>query len=315
MPPPPSSMSVDIFTAASTGEMETLERLLLTADSTEVNATTVHNRRRVTAMEQAMNNGHWEVVHMLWAHPSVADDSRDKSFKNLLKSQKHEHAANVLNTVPSSMWKCRLVVASTDGDNALACLAPYLSLGTFVDILLLDLPFRVAFADNNHSNASAVVLEDNPGHSFTWAAFVHPDLPVADDVSKVAVVAAMLNHPSLHAVPRADVVRRLMTSTDHDDRATIDMADKLVREYLTSQQYFLTRYELVDGPPVHVSATAVVLLAIDHGIFDQVFDEYAGDDGCLDLNGFNSCNITLGRVHADSRGHKVKLARYLATYG
>ncbi|RLO12439.1 hypothetical protein DYB28_009408, partial [Aphanomyces astaci] len=35
------------------------------------------------------------------------------------------------------------------------------------------------------------------------------------------------------------------------------------------------------------------------------FDEYAGDDGCLDLNGFNSCNITLGRVHADSRGHKT----------
>ncbi|RHZ26625.1 hypothetical protein DYB31_009715 [Aphanomyces astaci] len=222
--------------------METLERLLLTADSTEVNATTVHNRRRVTAMEQAMNNGHWEVVHMLWAHPSVADDSRDK--------------------------------------------------------VAHDTIFPIY-------NASAVVLEDNPGHSFTWAAFVHPDLPVADDVSKVAVVAAMLNHPSLHAVPRADVVRRLMTSTDQDDRAAIDMADKLVREYLTSQQYFLTRYELVDGPPVHVSATAVVLLAIDHGIFDQVFDEYAGDDGCLDLNGFNSCNITLGRVHADSRGHKT----------
>ncbi|RHY00201.1 hypothetical protein DYB36_013258, partial [Aphanomyces astaci] len=97
--------------------------------------------------------------------------------------------------------------------------------------------------------------------------------------------------------------RRLMAAPDEHGRPAIDAADADVRTYLTNQLYFLGRYELLlDAPPVHVSATSVVVLAYDHGMYAQVFEEEAeGDDNdgyLLDLNGFCNCLRALAPLRA-----------------
>ncbi|RHZ15144.1 hypothetical protein DYB37_009645, partial [Aphanomyces astaci] len=57
--------------------------------------------------------------------------------------------------------------------------------------------------------------------------------------------------------------------------------------------------ELFDGPPIHVSATAVVVNAYDHGVFRQVFEQFANDSGELDKKGFQACGRLLGQQPTD----------------
>ncbi|RHY19324.1 hypothetical protein DYB32_010242, partial [Aphanomyces invadans] len=158
-----------------------------------------------------------------------------------------------------------------------------------------DLPFCI------ETTTSPPSLDINPDYSYSWVEFLDPDLSVSDEVSKDAVVQALLDHDHFSLCSRTEIVRALIKSKDRQLRDAIDTADMELRHFVTSQQYFLKRYELLDGPPVHMSSTAVVLLAYDHGMCDQVFDSCADDDGTLDLNGFNDANAALGREHSDFR--------------
>ncbi|ETV93432.1 hypothetical protein H310_12493 [Aphanomyces invadans] len=280
----PPATPTALHRAAASGH-ESIVSLLLAHPGININA--VAERDRVTAIELALSNSHWAIVHMLW--PVVNDDSRYKCFDNALGMRRYEHAAALLG-LPSS-WQCDLTFR---GRLVVEYLAPYLSVECLVALLIRDLPVGV------HPTAPSQLV-DVPDHSFSWMEFLAPDMTLPDDVAKPTVVRAILDHPTFKQVPRSDLVRRLMTARDRHDRPAINAADTDIRDYMTGELYFLGRYELLDGPPVHVSATAVVVLAYDHGICSQVFDEFADDEGLLDLNGFVECSLTLGRLQTGPR--------------
>ncbi|KAF0696134.1 hypothetical protein As57867_013032, partial [Aphanomyces stellatus] len=94
------------------------------------------------------------------------------------------------------------------------------------------------------------------------------------------------------------ICQELAFATDQDGRKAIDITDATTRSYLHSQLYFCSRYKLFHGPPVHVSNTAVVVMAYDHGLCEQVFDENA-KNGELTQDGFVKCSQLLGRLTAE----------------
>ncbi|RQM30231.1 hypothetical protein B5M09_004253 [Aphanomyces astaci] len=83
------------------------------------------------------------------------------------------------------------------------------------------------------------------------------------------------------------------------DRHGIQACDAHIRTIFRDRLYFCERFELFDGPPIHISPSSVVIYAYDHGLGGQVFDEYADDDGTLDEAAFIQCNQVLGRESTD----------------
>ncbi|RHY66127.1 hypothetical protein DYB38_006488, partial [Aphanomyces astaci] len=262
---PASSSSSAIFAAIAAGDTAALQRLVRTADAQHVNAITSINKSVqvvYTPLIRAAEAGDVDAVAILLAHPDI-NVNRPPGVPPLV----------------------------------LQTLAPYLCVDSVVALLVQDLPISV-----DSANPSRLV--DNPDHSFySWMIFLDPELKVPDDVSKLAVIQRILDLELFAQVPRTHVVRRLMAAPDEHGRPAIDAADADVRAFLTNQLYFLGRYELLlDAPPVHVSATSVVVLAYDHGMYAQVFEEEAeGDDNdgyLLDLNGFCNCLRALAPLRA-----------------
>ncbi|RQM29188.1 hypothetical protein B5M09_011682 [Aphanomyces astaci] len=262
---PASSSSSAIFAAIAAGDTAALQRLVRTADAQHVNAITSINKSVqavYTPLIRAAEVGDVDAVAILLAHPDI-NVNRPPGVPPLV----------------------------------LQTLAPYLCMDSVVALLVQDLPISV-----DSTNPSRLV--DNPDHSlYSWMIFLDPELKVPDDVSKLAVIQRILDLELFAQVPRTHVVRRLMAAPDEHGRPAIDAADADVRAFLTNQLYFLGRYELLlDAPPVHVSATSVVVLAYDHGMYAQVFEEEAeGDvnDGyLLDLNGFCNCLRALAPLRA-----------------
>ncbi|KAF0712822.1 Aste57867_4650 [Aphanomyces stellatus] len=96
------------------------------------------------------------------------------------------------------------------------------------------------------------------------------------------------------------VCHELAHMKDQYGRGVLETADATTRAYFHDRLYFCGRYELFEGPPVHVSSTAVVVYAHDHGLMDQIFDQYADNKtGGLTLAGFVECNQALDRWTTD----------------
>ncbi|ETV93652.1 serine/threonine protein kinase, variant [Aphanomyces invadans] len=157
-------------------------------------------------------------------------------------------------------------------------------------LLLQDLPFSLDPA------TGAVVPVAK--HHYSWTTFMDLSLAVSSELRR-QTVQAVVNHP-LYARHRASFVRELACATDANGRTALQITDATTRAFLNEQLYFCSRYELFDGPPIHISATAVVVNAYDYGIFKQVFGMHAAS-GHLTKAAFQACLQTLGQPAVASK--------------
>ncbi|RHY44927.1 hypothetical protein DYB34_011141, partial [Aphanomyces astaci] len=163
--------------------------------------------------------------------------------------------------------------------------APYLTHDVAIRLLQLDFPVERTANGN-------IAARDS--HSFSWSTFLDSHVPVDSSV-RVAVVATLLGSEK----DGDDWVRELATAKDQHGREALHTTDAATRDLLNGLRFFCGRYELFDGPPIHVSATAVVVNAYDHGVFRQVFEQFANDCGELDKKGFQACGRLLGQQPTD----------------
>ena len=108
---------------------------------------------------------------------------------------------------------------------------------------------------------------------------------VADtgDVNLFAKLLAMVealvsSHPTLAA------------AKDANNRAAVDVASKPMRKVIESVIFFCGQYSIRHGPPVHMSATAVVVFADDFRldtVYEKAYNDVVGTtEGSMDLTAF-----------------------------
>ncbi|KAH9069175.1 hypothetical protein Ae201684P_004865 [Aphanomyces euteiches] len=278
--PESKKMATPLIRACSKGH-EDVVQMLLTCPKIDVNLKSENQ----CAIQKAASLGYITIVELLWDR--VDDASRDRCVQTALQGQKYELVARLIHLGAN-------VDPKFQGRLVLPNVARYLSLGGLVSMLLHDLPFQVV--DNT--------LVPRPDQSYSWTTFLDARVSVCDDVSKKAVVEAILNHPMFQSVSRHLLAHELVYAFDAHEREAWTLADQDTRLFLHRLLCFAGRYEILEGSPVHVSATAVVVLANDHGICDQVFAEYAKQDGTLDVDGFLSCNAVLKQLSRGGRSSR-----------
>ncbi|RQM26359.1 hypothetical protein B5M09_002742 [Aphanomyces astaci] len=151
------------------------------------------------------------------------------------------------------------------------------TLQSSVTLLLGDLPLRV-------EGGSVVRRHD---HLHTWSQYLDVGTPVDKGV-RLEAVQRLIRHPDLRHHP--SVARELAMTTDREGRTVLQTTDAATRDLLNGYLFFCGRYEIVDGPPIHISATAVVVHAFDHGLFKQLFDLHA--TGAFDGASKDGPNLT-----------------------
>ncbi|RHY78531.1 hypothetical protein DYB30_009403 [Aphanomyces astaci] len=176
----------------------------------------------------------------------------------------HNAAANGYLDIVAALWPGANLLSQRRGKLLLEYVAPYLTLDGLVLMLAKDLP--IIIVNNLDANTTNDQLGDprvvpNPDHRYSWAAFLDPStITVNDAIAKEAVASAIFDLVAKDMrIPREVVVRALVTtSTDQHGRPVLSVADPFIAAFLMGQLYFANRYEIADGPPVHVSATSVV---------------------------------------------------------
>ncbi|RHY24601.1 hypothetical protein DYB32_008779 [Aphanomyces invadans] len=282
-----------LFDAVAADAVDTVTRLLADGDG-NVNSTMRINKVRMTRTSALSRSRAFQVLYtplMLAAELGYVQVVRALLGRPDVQVNRPTHAANA-KVHPASF------------------VAPFLTFQGLLLMLSKDLPVKVA-----DSGISGHHLVPNPDYAFSWAAFLDPSLVrVSDEIAKEAVASAIFdalcpplcnNHggTTKPSISREQVVRALLSSHDQHHRPVLAVADPSLVASLMGQLYFAKRYEIIEAPPVHVSATSVVVVAIDHGLVSQVFNEYAcTDDGLLNVDGFVACNSILGQL-APPLGH------------
>ena len=99
-------------------------------------------------------------------------------------------------------------------------------------------------------------------HGYSWTKIMdHKDVSV--EWCKSIVSFVLSKYPT-------NVIHELAHAKDERGREAVHIAHKDVRLVMNQYLYFCGRYELLRGPPVHRSATAVVYFAIDHSTSEQM---------------------------------------------
>ncbi|KAF0714338.1 Aste57867_3915 [Aphanomyces stellatus] len=111
-----------------------------------------------------------------------------------------------------------------------------------------------------------------------------------------------------------ELLRDLAFGKDKHGRQFIQITDGTTRQYLNDLLFYCGRYEIFDGPPVHVSNTAVVVMAYDHGICAQQFHEFKNPNGDMDETGFIKCNAIIGRDSKNIGSQKREKEKWQAEF-
>jgi serine/threonine protein kinase len=98
-------------------------------------------------------------------------------------------------------------------------------------------------------------------HNAHYAGSLHDVLDAVSQLDQKFVL--QLVHTIFSAHP--DLAHGLANSVDVSGRRAMNIAHKDVRLLIQNFIFFCGRYEIVKGPPLHRSATSVVVLASDHG--------------------------------------------------
>ncbi|KAF0700357.1 Aste57867_9107 [Aphanomyces stellatus] len=269
-----------LMLAARRGRIHVVEQAV--ARGVDINA---YDKRERTALIFASLNGYIGAVEVLTANThcnlnfcALGHEGRSKVPPiGYALMNKHYQVA------------CRLIsrgcdaYITTQGKLLLDVMAPYLTEDVALILLLKDLPIEILDGQ----------VVERVGHRFSWATFLDPSLPVDAQV-RVNTVRALTRHTIFDTAANShDVYKALAYATDKHGRCILHATDAATRQVLKDLLFFCARYEIADGPPIHVSATAVVVNANDHGIFNQVFDMHANPNGELDMDGYFYCSVYL----------------------
>ncbi len=169
---------------------------------------------------------------------------------------------------------------------------------------------RTAFSVAVRSKHLAVVrflcLHDLPvgadgssrDHCGTWTALVDPTrgVPLEEILSIVLEVLSQADHGT-NTQQRAYALAHVK---DSNGRTALSIAHEQVQDVFKKFMFFCGRYELLQGPPLYRSATAIVMRATDHSVahdYAQSFREFSeNNDDKLDGELFRECVRTLGVV-------------------
>ncbi|KAF0690117.1 Aste57867_18511 [Aphanomyces stellatus] len=150
--------------------------------------------------------------------------------------------------------------------------APFLSLKSCVKVALFDLPILI--------NDDGQVVEE-PFTCCTWSTLMDASMRLKklneSGTSRRDIVQAVLGDPKF-ATCRTTVAQKLAEVTDREGRNVLQITDPDTRAFLDTFRFFCGRYEIATGPPIHVSATAIVVNAWDHRLYKQLFDLFGSNE-------------------------------------
>ncbi|KAF0700107.1 hypothetical protein As57867_009302, partial [Aphanomyces stellatus] len=250
-----------------------------------------------SALLAAVKYGHAEVVGILLRayglHASIEEDSRNTALHRALESNQlaiaELFAANDVPNIPLH-YKENLLIEH---------LAPHLTVASSLNLIMQDFPLQ--YTDDD-------MLVPSTQTSFSWPTFLDSSVKI-DPIVRMETIERLLDHPKFATVTRkSELVRQLAFSKDQQGREALNTTDATTRDFLKGLIHFCGRYEIFDGPPIHVSPTAVVVNAYDHGICLQVFKMNAMHDQ-LNEKGFIACNQGLGRVFTERSANQKKFQR------
>ncbi|RHY65656.1 hypothetical protein DYB30_007853 [Aphanomyces astaci] len=276
---------------------------LLSVASLDVNAINMVWIRRALILACASSSKN--VVDALLSHHDIDVNMADNTEETALHV-----AADVgegESAYPSALFRaCRLgfedivqLLLSRDdldvhadintGTLLVVAMAPCMTPAAGVALLLRDLPVIVSVT----TPTPTIVATDK--HHYSWTTFLDSSTPIKPEI-RLETVQLVLDHPQFKALDRHSVVKELAFAADINGRTALQITDAATRTFLNEQLFFCGRYELFDGPPIHISSTAVVVNAFDYGMFKQVFDMHAAAlDHHLDRDGFAKCSHALGQ--------------------
>ncbi|KAF0700109.1 Aste57867_9340 [Aphanomyces stellatus] len=272
-------------------------RLLLEKDGIDVNAPT----GGLTYLIMAVELGRQEIISLLLDVPDIQVDTLDDNGLTALGRAIQKKNYGVVNLL-LSRHPDKISVDAME-NVALEHMAKHLTVDAAVALLLHDIPVYVT-----HGNLCA-----KDTHGFSWTTFLDSSIVVASAI-RIEAIQRILNHSCFKMFSNTpELVRQLAYTKDQQGREALHTTDATTRDFFKGLMHFCGRYEIFDGPPIHVSPTAVVVNAFDHGICLQVFADNARMDNqkipCLDVKGFVKCNQTLGRVFTERNVNHKKFQR------
>ncbi|CAK4758002.1 unnamed protein product, partial [Aphanomyces euteiches] len=260
---------------------EDIVRLLIQHPDLDVNEVMEKNE---SAIQKAAMHGRVTIVDLLW--DKVDLPSKERCLDAALNANKFEVVALIL----EKGFECNLKFR---GHLLLEFVARYLQQEAFVEMLLRDLPFDI---------------QDG---------FIVPTLIVDESVSKESIVEALLNHKLFKNLDRESLARHLVYSKDEYGREAYFVATADMRDFLRKQLYFANRYEIIEGPPMHASESAVILLAYDHGICTQETVEqlWSNEFDMLDTSNGGLMSEDTFKIYCEKHfGSKLKVALKFMRY-
>ncbi|KAF0687423.1 hypothetical protein As57867_020767, partial [Aphanomyces stellatus] len=257
-------------------------RMLLDHGGVDIN---VVDKKGMTALSYSIKEDHLETVRLLSERNDIIID-KDVEYSI------HQKNFAALATILESKVTYRST--NDDGKPLVECCAEYLKHESAMNMLGVDFPVEVQ--DGN--------LVQRQDYLYSWASFMDVTIPVDVNV-RLGCLESILKDNKFASCSQ-ELLRELAFGKDKHGREVIQITDASSRKYLNDQLFYCGRYEIFDGPPVHVSNTAVVVMAYDHGICTQLFQQNQSGHGSLDVNGFINCNKVLGRVVMKSGTKKDK---------
>ncbi|KAF0718939.1 Aste57867_1373 [Aphanomyces stellatus] len=240
----------------------------------------------------ACENGQEEVVRVLVNQDDIDYNSCMKARDFAIQGGHYSLLSALLSCKSDDFHRTK----NNDGNLLLECCAKYLEPKMATKLLLLDMPFTIL----QHGQ-----LAPRQNHSYSWTYFMDASHPI-DCFVRHSCVDLILNHRDFVSCSR-ELLHELAFAKDQHGREVIQITDASTRQYFYDRLYYCGRYEIFEGPPVHVSNTAVVMMAYDHGICAQVYRECLKENSLgLDIKGFVNCNRILGRVGAKIDKQKDK---------
>lgn len=112
-------------------------------------------------------------------------------------------------------------------------------------------------------------------HGFSWVHFLSPDSGLSE-TRCLEIVKEFIKRLEASDQGYRSFVRKLALAEDERKRVAVHHTHKEVKKYIEKESFFCGRYELVPGPPAHISEFAVVIFAKDHdaeSFYERAFDE------------------------------------------
>ncbi|KAF0717651.1 hypothetical protein As57867_002168, partial [Aphanomyces stellatus] len=266
--------------ASDDGHAEVLW-MLLDHDDVDINFV---NGKGMTTLSYAIRNDDLETVRLLSERNDIIIE---KDVEYSIHHKKFAALATILESQAT-------YISTNDVSVEFKWFGKYLKHESAMNMLGVDLPVEVQ--DGN--------LVQRQDYSYSWASFMDVTLPVDVNV-RLSCLKSILKLEKFAACSQ-ELLRELAFARDKHGRQVNQITDAATRKYLNDRLFYCGRYEIFEGPPVHVSNTAVVVMAYDHGICTQLFQQHKNNHGNLDVNGFIKCNKVLGRVVTKSGTKKEK---------